>query len=79
MIAVTSASVDAVESTTKVLRLKALLTFPAVSVTVNVQSEYVASLKEVRVIDVFPLIADVVLEEQDPPYEIVPASSEEKV
>ena len=27
----------------------------------------------------FPLIAEVVLEEQDPPYVIVPASSEEKV
>ena len=27
----------------------------------------------------FPLVADVVLEEQEPPYVIVPASSEEKV
>ena len=44
-----------------------------------VQFEYVATLKEVRVIILFPLVAEVVLEEQEPPYVIVPASSEENV
>jgi hypothetical protein len=39
----------------------------AASVTVTVQSEYVPSLKDLKVIVVFPLIADVVLEEHDPP------------
>ena len=61
------------------LNVRVLLTFPRASVTVIVQFEYVPSLKEFRVTLVFPLIADVVPEEQEPPYEIVPASSEEKI
>jgi hypothetical protein len=32
-----------------------------------------SSLKEIKVIVVFPLIADVVTDEQDPPYVMVPA------
>ena len=38
-----------------------------------VQSEYVPSLNEAKVIVLFPLIAEVVLEEHEPPYVIVPA------
>ena len=44
-----------------------LLTFPAESVTLIVQSEYVPSLKETKVIVLLPDVADVVLEEQEPP------------
>ena len=47
--------------------------------TAIIQSEYVPSLKESKVIVLFPEIAIVVLEEQEPPYEIVPASVDEKV
>ena len=34
---------------------------------------------ETKVIELFPEVADVVLEEQEPPYVMVPASSEENV
>ena len=44
-----------------------LLTFPAESVTLIVQSEYVVLLKELRVIVLFPIVADVVTDEQEPP------------
>ena len=56
-----------------------LLIFPSESVTVIVQSEYVQSLKVSRVIVLFPATAIVVLEEQGPPYVIVPAFVDEKV
>ena len=56
-----------------------LLTFPEESVTVIVQFEYVPSLNVFRVIVLFPAIAVVVLEEQVPPYVMVPASVDEKV
>jgi hypothetical protein len=56
-----------VVSTVKVDIVSELLTFPAVSVTVIVQSTYVPSLKEFKVIVLFPEIAEVVLEEQEPP------------
>ena len=56
-----------------------LLTFSAESVTTIVQSEYVPSLKVSRVIVLFPATAIVVLEEQGPPYVIVPAFVDEKV
>ena len=59
--------------------VKELLTFPSESVTVIVQSEYVPSLNVLRVIVLFPATAIVVLEEQGPPYVIVPASVDEKV
>ena len=55
------------------------LSFPAESVTLIVQSEYVPSLKEIKVMVLFQEIADVVLEEQEPPYVMVPSSSEENV
>ena len=58
--------------------VRGLLTFPEESVTVIVQSEKVPS-KALYVIVLLPVVADIVLEEQEPPYVIVPASSEEKV
>jgi hypothetical protein len=53
--------------------------FPAESVTVIVQYENVPSLKEFIVIVLLSVVAEVVLEEQDPPYVMVPASEDEKV
>jgi len=76
--AVTSERVGGMTTVNEVI-VKELLTFPAESVTVIVQFEYVPSLNVFRVIVLFPAIAIVVLEEQEPPYVIVPASSEEKV
>jgi hypothetical protein len=52
---------------------------PAGSVTVTVQFGLSPSLKEFKVIVVFPLLADVVTDEQAPPYVMVPALSEENV
>jgi hypothetical protein len=69
----------AVVSTTNVLTLKVLLAFPAESVTIIVQFEYVPSLKETKVIVLLLVVAEVVLEEQEPPYVMVPASEDEKV
>ena len=48
------------------LKVSIRLKFPTLSLTVNVQSEYVPLLKETKVIVLFPLIAEVVFEEQDP-------------
>ena len=56
-----------------------LLAFPAESVTVIVQSEYVPLLKETKVIVLLSVVTEVVLEEQEPPYVMVPASVDEKV
>ena len=67
-----------VVSITNVLIFNVVL-FPELSVTVIVQFEYVPSLKVFRVIVLFPEIAIVVLEEQEPPYVMVPASVDEKV
>ena len=76
--AVTSATIGGM-TTVNVVIVKELLTFPAESVTVIVQFEYVPSLNVFRVIVLFPAIAVVVLEEQEPPYVMVPASVDEKV
>jgi len=77
--AVTSAIIGGMATVNEVI-VRELLTFPAESVTVIVQFEYVPSLKEIKVMVVlFPLVADVVPDEQEPPYVIVPASSDEKV
>ena len=76
--AVTSAILGGMATVNEVI-VRELLTFPAESVTVIVQFEYVPSLKVFRVIVLFPEIAIVVLEEQEPPYVIVPASVDEKV
>jgi hypothetical protein len=49
------------------------------SVTVMVQLSYVPSTSALKVTVLLPDVAEVVLEEQEPPYVIVPASSDEKV
>ena len=77
--AVISTSVDAVASTINEVIVSKLLSFPASSETVIVQSEYVPSLKVLKVMALFPETAEVVLEEQEPPYVIVPSSSDENV
>ena len=64
--AVTWDMLGAVVSTTNVLTLKALLAFPAESVTVMVQL-YDPSLKVPNEMELVPLIADVPPGEQDPP------------
>ena len=48
-------------------------------VTVIVQSAYVPSLRELKVMVLLSVVAEVVLEEQEPPYVIVPASEDENV
>ena len=64
--AVTSTRIGGMTTVNEVI-VKELLTFPSESVTVIVQFEYVPSLKVFRVIVLFPEIAIVVLEEQEPP------------
>ena len=64
--AVTSEIIGGMATVNEVI-VRELLTFPAESVTVIVQFEYVPSLKVFRVIVLFPEITIVVLEEQDPP------------
>ena len=76
--AVTSERIGGMTTVNEVI-VKELLTFPSESVTVIVQSEYVPSLNVFRVIVLFPATAIVVLEEQVPPYVMVPASVDEKV
>ena len=77
---VTSASTGGM-ATLNSLTSRASLTFPAESVTLTVQSEYVPSLKGVelsdcvRVIVLFPDVADDEVElPQAPPYVMVPTS-----
>ena len=65
--AVTCDKVGAVVSTTNVFTLNALLAFPAESVTVTVQFEKVLSLSVLNEIELVPLLAEVVPEEQEPP------------
>ena len=72
-------TVGEVVSTTNELIVKELLAFPAESVTLIVQSEYVPSFKETKVMVLLSVVADVVLEEQEPPYVMVPASEDENV
>ena len=52
---------------------------PRLSETVILQSEYVPSLKEFKVIVLVPAITVVVLEEQEPLYVIVPGSEDTNV
>jgi hypothetical protein len=77
--AVTSSIVGAVVSTVKEVIVRELFKSNFWLVTVMVQSEYVPSLNEAKVIVLFPLIAEVVLEEHEPPYEFTPSIVEEKV
>ena len=53
-----------IASTVNEVIVRVLLTFPAISVTIIVQFEYVPSLKETKVMVLFPDVAEVVLEEQ---------------
>ena len=76
--AVTSERIGGMTTVNEVI-VKELLIFPAESVTVIVQFEYVPSLMVFSVIVLFPAIAIVVLAEQGPPYVMVPASVDEKV
>ena len=57
---------ETVETVNDVI-VSVLLTFPAESVTEIVQFEKVPSVKEIKVIVLLPVVAEVVLEEQEPP------------
>ena len=63
--------------TVKEVIVSELLVFPAESVTVIVQSEYVPLPKETKVIVLLSVVTEVVLEEQEPSYVMVPASEDE--
>jgi hypothetical protein len=65
--AVTVASVGAVTSITNVGIDKTEEIFPAASVTVTVQFEYVPAASALNVIVLFPDVAAVVVAEQAPP------------
>ena len=54
-------------STVKEVISIVLLTFPAESLTIIVQSEYVLSLNAIKVMVLFPLVAVVIPDEQEPP------------
>lgn len=73
---VTTASVGAVVSTTNVGTVNTDDAFPAASVTRIVQLEYVPCASALNVIVLLPDVADIVAEEHEPPYVIVPASVE---
>ena len=70
----TVARVGAVVSITNVGTFRTEEIFPAASVTVIVQLEYVPAMRAVNVIVLLPLVADAVADGQEPPYVIVPAS-----
>ena len=76
--AVTSASSGGT-ATVNEFTERVLLAFPEESVTVIVQSEYVPSSRDVKVMLLLPEETDEVVLLQLPPYVIVPASSEENV
>ena len=71
--AVTSVSVDVVESTVKEVIVREPLKFVFDLLVVNVletvivQSAYVPSLRELKVMVLLPEVAEVVLEEHEPP------------
>ena len=78
-IAVTSLSVGAVVSITKVLTVSALLGLLALSVTVILQLLWVPSGRALKVIVLLESVAVVVELLQSPEYVMVPASFELKV
>ena len=78
-IAVTSLSVGAVVSITKVLTVSALLGLLALSVTVILQLLWLPSGRALKVIVLLEAVAAVVELLQCPPYVIVPASFEENI
>ena len=73
---VTTASVGTAVSMTNVGTFNTELVLPAASVTVIVQSVYVPSINALNATVIFPKIADVAADAQEPPYVIVPASVE---
>ena len=75
----TSNSVSAVVSIVKDDIVRELINHEFVVSTVIVQSEYVPSLRESKVIVLFPCLTVVVLEEQEPPCVMVPAILDENV
>ena len=75
----TSNSVSAVVSIVKDDIVRELINREFAVSTVIVQFEYVPSLREFKVMVLFPGVAEVVLEEHEPPYVIVPASLVENV
>ena len=77
--AVTSLSVGAVVSITKVLTVSALLGLLALSVTVILQLLWVPSGRALKVIVLLEAVAAVVELLQSPEYVMVPASFELKV
>ena len=77
--AVTSLSVGAVVSITKILAVKVLLALLALSVTTMVQLLYDPSARALKVMALFPEEAEEVELLQLPPYVMSPASVEEKV
>ena len=77
--AVTSLSVGAVVSITKVLTVSAMLGLLALSVTVILQSLWDPSGRALKVIVLLEAVAAVVELLQSPEYVMVPASFEEKV
>ena len=78
-IAVTSLSVGAVVSITKVLTVSALLGLLALSVTMILQLLWVPSGRALKVIVLLEAVAAVVELLQSPEYVMVPASFELKV
>ena len=79
MTALTSNSVSAVVSIVKDDIVRELINVESAISTVIVQFEYVPSLRESKVIVLFPWITVVVLEEQGPPYVMFPPILEENV
>ena len=75
----TSLSVGAVVSMTKVLTERAMLALLALSVTVMVQSLYVPSFRALKVMALLPEEAEEVELLQLPPYVMVPESFDENV
>jgi hypothetical protein len=71
-------TVGAVVSMVNELIFNVTLLF-VLSVTVIVQFEKVSSLKVLKVIVLFPIVAVVVPDEQEPPYVIVPAIEDENI
>ena len=67
VVTVVTSAITGTRSTTNVVIESGLLTFPEESVTVIVQSEYVESLKELKVIVLSPETAVVVVLVQLPP------------
>ena len=59
--------ISEIVATVKEVIASVLLSFPAESVTLIVQSEKVPSLKEIKAMALFPLVADVVPDEHEPP------------